>query len=118
MNEREALKFQWPCLASFIVGAVPPEQTGVASGMNANIRTIGGSIGTAVMSSIVAAQLMPDGLPAESGYVHGFAFLGAVFLVAAAAGLTIPAVSEEELEERLEAPPTSVVGAGSARFPQ
>ncbi|WP_157108815.1 MFS transporter [Aldersonia kunmingensis] len=104
------------CLASLIVGAVPPEQTGVASGMNANIRTIGGSIGSAAMSSIVAAQLLPDGLPAESGYTHGFALLGAVFLVAAAAGLTIPAVSEEELEERLEAPPTSVVGAGSARI--
>ena len=38
---------------------VPPEQTGVASGMNANIRTIGGSIGAAVMSSIVTV----DGAP-------------------------------------------------------
>ena len=32
-------------MANLIVAAVPPEQTGVASGMNANIRTIGGSIG-------------------------------------------------------------------------
>ena len=39
-----------------IVAAVPREQTGVASGMNANIRTIGGSIGAAVMSSIVTSH--------------------------------------------------------------
>jgi MFS family permease len=106
------------CLATLILAAVPPEQTGVASGMNANIRTIGGSIGSAVMASIVAAQLLPDGLPAESGYVHGFAFLGVVYAVAALAGFTIPAVSEREVEDRLEAPPTSVVGAGSVRVSQ
>ncbi|MCX5043831.1 MFS transporter [Aldersonia sp. NBC_00410] len=104
------------CLAGLIIASVPPEQTGVASGMNANIRTIGGSIGSAVMSSIVAAKLLPDGLPAESGYTAGFVFLGAVFVVAAFAGLTIPALSEQEVEDRLEAEPTSVVGAGATRF--
>ncbi|WP_345893747.1 MFS transporter [Nocardioides sp. TF02-7] len=31
-------------LAGVVVSAVPPSQTGVASGMNANIRTIGGSL--------------------------------------------------------------------------
>jgi EmrB/QacA subfamily drug resistance transporter len=98
------------CLATLIIAAVPPEQTGVASGMNANIRTIGGSIGSAVMASIVAAQVFADGLPYESGYVHGFLFLGGVFTFAAVAGLTIPALSEREVEERLEAPPTTTVG--------
>ena len=32
-------------MSGLVVNAVPPEQTGVAAGMNANIRTIGGSIG-------------------------------------------------------------------------
>ena len=93
------------CLASLIVAAVPPEQTGVASGMNANIRTIGGSIGTAVMSSIIAARLLPSGLPKEIGYTWGFALLGAALLLAAFAGLIIPTISEDELEERLEMEP-------------
>ena len=44
-------------MSSLIVGAVSPEQTGVASGMNANIRTIGGSIGAALMASIVTSHL-------------------------------------------------------------
>jgi EmrB/QacA subfamily drug resistance transporter len=60
-------------MSNLVVQAVPPEQTGVASGMNANIRTIGGSIGAAVMSSIVTAGAAHGGLPKESGYTHGFA---------------------------------------------
>jgi EmrB/QacA subfamily drug resistance transporter len=86
-------------MSALIVGAVPPEQTGVASGMNANIRTIGGSIGAALMASIVTAQLTavrvpgvsaPVVLPAESGYVVGFAVLGGGLVLAAVAALRIP----------------------------
>ncbi len=64
-------------MSALIVAAVPPSQTGVASGMNANIRTIGGSIGAAVMASIVTSQLQPSGLPKESGYTTGFAVMAA-----------------------------------------
>ena len=74
------------CLAGLIVAAVPPEQTGVASGMNANIRTIGGSIGTAVVASIVTANFLPDGFPREVGYTAGFAVLGGALVLAAIAG--------------------------------
>ena len=66
-------------------------QTGVASGMNANIRTIGGSIGAAVMASIVTSQLEPSGLPKESGYTTGFAVMAAGLALAALAGVLIPA---------------------------
>ncbi|WUH89817.1 MFS transporter [Streptomyces sp. NBC_00433] len=77
-------------MSSLIVAAVPPEQTGVASGMNANIRTIGGSIGAALMASVVTASPAADGLPRESGYTNGFAMLGAALLVAAFAAILIP----------------------------
>jgi hypothetical protein len=77
-------------MSSLIVAAVPPEQTGVASGMNANIRTIGGSIGAALMASVVTASPAADGLPREAGYTHGFAMLGAALLVAAFAAILIP----------------------------
>lgn len=93
------------CLAGLIVGAVPPEQTGVASGMNANIRTIGGSVGTAVMASIVTAHFLPSGFPKEIGYTAGFAVLGGALLLAAVAGLAIPTVSARKLEEQLEQEP-------------
>jgi hypothetical protein len=77
-------------MSSLIVAAVPAEQTGVASGMNANIRTIGGSIGAAAMASIVTAKLEPSGLPTGSGYTTGFGVMAAVLLVAALAGALIP----------------------------
>jgi EmrB/QacA subfamily drug resistance transporter len=77
-------------MAALIVAAVPPEQTGVASGMNANIRTIGGSIGSALMASIVTARLQPSGLPEESGYTIGFAVLAGGLVLAAVAAIRIP----------------------------
>jgi EmrB/QacA subfamily drug resistance transporter len=77
-------------MSNLIVVAVPPEQTGVASGMNANIRTIGGSLGAAFMASVVAAGARPDGLPKESGYTHGFLMLGAALLLSALAALLVP----------------------------
>ncbi len=77
-------------MSALIVAAVPPSQTGVASGMNANIRTIGGSIGAAVMASIVTSQLGPSGLPRESGYTTGFAVMAGGLVLAAVAGLLIP----------------------------
>ncbi len=77
-------------MSALIVAAVPRSQTGVASGMNANIRTIGGSIGSAVMASIVTSQMLPSGLPKESGYTTGFAVMTGGLLVAALAALLIP----------------------------
>ncbi len=77
-------------MSALVVAAVPASQTGVASGMNANIRTIGGSIGAAVMASIVTSQIGPSGLPKEAGYTTGFAAMAAGLVLAAMAGLLIP----------------------------
>jgi EmrB/QacA subfamily drug resistance transporter len=79
-------------MSALIVMAVPASQTGVASGMNANIRTIGGSIGSAAMASIVTSRLAPSGLPLDSGYTTGFAVMTGALVLAAGAGLLIPAV--------------------------
>ncbi|HEX4289047.1 MAG TPA: MFS transporter [Trebonia sp.] len=77
-------------MSANVVSAVSAQQTGAATGMNANIRTIGGSIGAAVMASIVTAKLEPSGLPAGSGYTTGFGCMAVVLVVAALAGLLIP----------------------------
>jgi predicted MFS family arabinose efflux permease len=79
-------------MSALIVAAVPSSQTGVATGMNANIRTIGGSIGAAVMASIVTSRLEPSGLPKEAGYTTGFAVMAGGLVLAALAGLLIPSV--------------------------
>jgi EmrB/QacA subfamily drug resistance transporter len=79
-------------MSALIVAAVPPSQTGVASGMNANIRNIGGSVGAAVMASIVTSQLAPSGLPKDAGYTTGFAVMACCLVLAAGAGLLMPTV--------------------------
>ena len=79
-------------MANVVVAAVPPHQTGVASGMNANIRTIGGSLGAAFMGTVVTAGAAPSGLPKESGYTHGFVMLGVAVCLGAVATLFIPSV--------------------------
>jgi EmrB/QacA subfamily drug resistance transporter len=85
------LGIAYAAVASLVVRGVPPAQTGVASGMNANFRTIGGSIGAALMASIVTAYPGPGGHPKEIGYTMGFAALAAALGVAALAALLIPA---------------------------
>ena len=62
---------------NLIVRSVPGDQVGIATGMNANIRTIGGAIGTTVFAAAVGATLGASGLPTESGYVTAFV-IGAV----------------------------------------
>ncbi|MCU4183355.1 MFS transporter [Acidiferrimicrobium sp. IK] len=77
-------------MSALVVEGVPASQTGVASGMNANIRTIGGSIGAAVMGSIVTASAHHGGLPSNSGYTAGFAFLTLAAVAAAVAAWFVP----------------------------
>jgi MFS family permease len=103
-------------MSALIVAGVPAEQTGVASGMNANIRTIGGSIGAAVMSSIIAATVHDGSLPTAAGYDHGFAFLTAMGVLAAAAVLLVPRsrhLDREEFEHALPHPGVGLVAAGT-----
>jgi hypothetical protein len=70
--------------------------------MNANVRTIGGSIGAAVMSSIVTSGIRAGSFPRESGYTHGFALLTVAAIAATVAALFVP---------RMLRPPASVTGA-------
>ncbi|CAM3595475.1 MFS transporter [Kibdelosporangium persicum] len=84
-------------MTNLVVQAVPVTQTGAASGMNANIRTVGGSIGAGVMSSLVTAQLGAGGLPLESGYTTGFATFAVISVIAAGAALLVPRERRAEL---------------------
>ena len=79
-------------MSSIVVEAVPPAQTGVASGMNANIRTIGGAIGSGIAASILASGVTAaHPFPSDSGYTNTFWFLTGAAVLAAAAALIIPA---------------------------
>ncbi|GIE76829.1 MFS transporter [Actinoplanes philippinensis] len=77
-------------MINLIVQAVPRHQTGAASGMNTNIRTIGASIGTALVSAIVTAHPGAHGLPAETGYTMAFLLLAAASAAAFGVSLLVP----------------------------
>ncbi|MEU5881736.1 MFS transporter [Spirillospora sp. NPDC047279] len=66
------LGFAYAAVANLVVAAVPVSETGVATGINTLIRTVGASLGTQVSAVIVAASVV-GGLPAESGFTIGFA---------------------------------------------
>jgi EmrB/QacA subfamily drug resistance transporter len=105
-------------MSNVVVAAVSPEQTGVASGMNANIRTIGGSLGAAFMASVVTSGASPSGVPRESGYTHGFAMLGIAVALAAVASLFVPTIvrnTKTHLEEpaELSHPELAMVAGGT-----
>ncbi|MCE7011108.1 hypothetical protein LWC34_51140 [Kibdelosporangium philippinense] len=85
-------------MTNLVVDAVPVTQTSVASGMNANIRTIGGSIGAGVMSSLVTAQLSITGLPLEAGYINGFATFAVIAILAAGCALLVPRARKVDLQ--------------------
>jgi EmrB/QacA subfamily drug resistance transporter len=81
------LGLSFSAMSNLIVHAVPPAQTGVASGMNANIRTIGGAVGAAVMGSIVTSQSLTH---PEMGYRYGFLFIAIMAALATGAAAIIP----------------------------
>ena len=64
-------------MANLIIEAVPAEQTGVATGMNTNIRNIGAALGSGIATSLVISGVLADGYPKEHGYVLAFAVSGA-----------------------------------------
>ncbi|MHC3467614.1 MFS transporter [Streptomyces sp. 7R007] len=97
-------------MANLIVASVPADQTGAATGMNANIRTIGGSIGAALTSVLVTGRLQPSGLPYASGYTHGFTLLAVLCLAAALAALLVPTARRARTAATAQ-------GAGARREP-
>jgi MFS family permease len=76
-------------LGNLIVQAVPPYQTGVASGMNTVLRTLGGALGGQIAATFVAAGTV-HGLPALTGFTRTFAMSALFLACCAVAGLLIP----------------------------
>ncbi len=55
-----------------IIESVPASQTGIATSDNAIVRTIGGSLGSAVLAEILTSHVGPHGIPAERSFTTGF----------------------------------------------
>jgi EmrB/QacA subfamily drug resistance transporter len=82
--------FAFASMANLIVEAVPPGQTGVATGMNTIVRTIGGAIGAEIAATVLGAHLLASGEPAKHGYTISFSICVAVLLAGVLASLAVP----------------------------
>jgi EmrB/QacA subfamily drug resistance transporter len=79
-------------MASLVVQSVARTQTGVAAGMNSNLRTIGAAIGTSLFAAIVASAVSAGGFPTELAYDTAFITMAALALGAAAVAGIAPIV--------------------------
>ena len=98
-------------MSTIIVDSVPQDQTGAASGMTSNIRTLGGSIGTAAMTAILASAVSDGSPPTEAGYTAAFAILAVVAVIGAVGCLFIPGRPGRAGGRRARHQDTALVGA-------
>jgi EmrB/QacA subfamily drug resistance transporter len=76
-------------LGNLIVQAVPAEQTGVASGMNTVMRTLGGALGGQLSATFIADH-MAGGLPTVTGFTETFLMATGFLVLCFLAGLLVP----------------------------
>jgi MFS family permease len=78
-------------LANLIVEAVPPDQTGVATGVNTIARSLGGALGSQIVASILAGSVVgAAGLPTESSFTLSFALASGLLLASAFFAVAVP----------------------------
>jgi MFS family permease len=82
--------FAFSSMANLIVESVPASQTGVATGMNTIVRTIGGAIGSQVSAGIVTATLALNGEPTEHGFTLAFAAAAIALAIGFVVALMVP----------------------------
>ena len=77
-------------LGNLIVQAVPPTQTGIASGMNTVMRTLGGALGGQLSATFIADHTAASGLPTVTGFTLSFIMAAAFLAFGVVAGLLVP----------------------------
>lgn len=83
------LGFGFTGLAAMVVALVPPHQTGVASAANANVRNVGGAVGTSLASGILAASA-GNGIATGSGITTSLIAFACAAAASGLAGLLLP----------------------------
>jgi hypothetical protein len=74
-------------MANLIVQNVRQEQTGVATGMNAVTRTLGGAFGGQIAATLLSSNLGARDIPTSAGFTQSF--LMCVLALAGALGFAV-----------------------------
>ena len=59
-------------MPNLILEAVPPEETGQATGVNTLVRSVGASLGSQVTAAVLAGSVTAAGIPTDQGYTDAF----------------------------------------------
>jgi EmrB/QacA subfamily drug resistance transporter len=104
----------WPTIANSVMGSVPPQEAGVASGANSSLRELGGVFGVAVLAAVFTRQGVYE---SPQAFVDGFepallvgAGLTAVGIIAA---LLVPGRSRPD--EEVSTPEIGLVYASETK---
>ena len=91
-------------LGNLIVQAVPVHQTGVASGMNTVMRTLGGALGGQLSATFIAGHSADD-LPTVTGFTETFLMATGFLVLCFFAGLLVPkALGHSSADEPIAVP--------------
>jgi MFS family permease len=88
-------------LGNIVVQAVDDHQTGVASGMNTVMRTIGGALGGQLTATFLANHVR-NGYPTVTGFTDSFVLSTCFLIVCTAAALLVPGRHSPQYVDRFE----------------
>jgi EmrB/QacA subfamily drug resistance transporter len=98
-------------LGNLVVQAVPFHQTGVASGMNTVMRTLGGALGGQIVATLLVDNTV-NGTPKLEGFIESFLLAAAFLIVCTLAALLVPEARGARSEVQVEGQFASVQEAG------
>ena len=84
--------------------AVPSDQTGIATGINAIMRSVGGAFGTTLTAVILAGSAGASGLPSQSGFTLAFLISAIGLGVAALVSLAVPRSQRQQRRKQQQSP--------------
>jgi MFS family permease len=83
--------FAYASMANLVVESVPPDEVGIATGINTIMRTLGGALGAELVATLLTAKTIAGtAIPAEAAYTDAFAVAAIASLLAMVAALAIP----------------------------
>jgi MFS family permease len=97
-------------MANLIVEAVPPAQTGEATGINTLSRSVGASIGSQVSAAILAGSAIAgSAVPTDDGFTAAFLVSAAVAALSAGIAVAIPRGEHHAIRSRVPRSETALV---------
>ena len=95
------LGFAFAAMSNAIIESVPASHTGEATSVNSIVRTVGGSVGSAVVAAVLSGEVTAQGIPTDHAFSAGFGVSAAVAALAVVASFLLPRRRREQVADDL-----------------